>query len=181
MARTEVNRLAPGSTHAQAATSPGAGAIRRGKWMDVLLRCGMLVCLGIVAGVHLKLAPVYGLQSNDGIATGQLFLLQSLLCSVLGLGLFLPLLPALQRSGGKGSAAFRGLPAWTWRLAGVLSLGSLVAVVLSRSPGIPAVGPLPMMGPEGWYFEPQIAAVAAGVGVLLWLAWEIQHRQASRG
>ncbi len=112
----------------------------------LLARVVAVAALGVVAAVHLRLAPGYSLV-GDQVTQGDLFRAQALVCVLVALAMLLrPRRPV-------------------WAAAAVVALASLVAVVLTTYVAVPAIGPFPRVFEPIWYGEKVLAAVAAAAGL----------------
>jgi peptidoglycan/LPS O-acetylase OafA/YrhL len=113
----------------------------------LLVRLVAASALGVVAGVHLHLAPGYALL-GDQVTHGDLFRAQSAVAGVAALALVArPTRPV-------------------WLLAAAVGVASLLAVVVTVYVAAPAIGPLPRIFEPVWYAEKVLAAAAAGTACL---------------
>jgi hypothetical protein len=129
--------------------------------VPLVLRVLAAAGLGISAYVHLHLAARYGYPGT-----------------INGTDLF-------RAQGAAAAAAAVAVLAvdnpWVWRVAGVIGLVSLAAVLTSRYASVGAIGPLPDMTDHTWQPTPDkpLSAVAEGTVALLWLAREWLRRSRS--
>lgn len=115
----------------------------------IALRLLVAAALATDAAVHIYLAPRYQLANPGGIGQGNLFYLESAAAILAALYVLI-----------RGSR-----PAY---FAAFLVAGSaLVAVLVSRYIGIPAIGPFPALFEPVWFFAKALSAVAEGVGAAL--------------
>lgn len=112
----------------------------------VLARLITAAALGVVAGVHLYLAPRYAVV-GDTVTLRDLLLIQAAVAATSALAL-------LVRPG-----------RLVWLAAGAVGLASLSAVVVTVYVAVPAFGPLPRVFEPIWYVEKVVAALAAGTAV----------------
>lgn len=117
----------------------------------VLLRGLAAAALGVVAGVHLHLAPGYTLV-GDQVTQGGLFRVQAGLATAVALALLARPVRLV------------------WLAAATVGLGSVLAVVVTVYVAVPAIGPLPRIFEPIWYGEKVVAAVAAGAALVTSLA-----------
>lgn len=115
-----------------------------GGWGARVVVAGML---GVDAVVHGQLA-VQGWTGWRPVTRAQLFVLEST-AAVLAL-----------------VAVLVSARALVWVVAGLVLLGGLFAVVLTRYVDVPAVGPVPSMYEPLWYWQKTCSALAEGLGAL---------------
>jgi hypothetical protein len=106
-------------------------------WTVRLLGAG---CLAVSAYTHLHLASGY--DFGPAITLGQLFLVQGVVCAVLGLWLLLR----------------DSRPAWL--ISAAVMAASAAAVLMSSRTQLPAVGPLPGIYEPVWYAEKVVSAAS---------------------
>lgn len=127
----------------------------------LLARLVAATALAVVAGVHLHLAPSYGLV-GDQVTQGDLFRLQAAAAGVVALALVVR-------------------PTRTvWLAAAAVGVASLLAVVVTVYVAVPAIGPLPRIFEPVWYAEKALAAAAAGtasLAALLGLVLVVRQRR----
>ncbi len=119
----------------------------RNRATTVLLRALAAAALGVVAGVHLHLAPGYTLV-GDQVTQGGLFRVQAGVAALVALALLARPVRLV------------------WLAAAAVGLASLLAVVVTVYIAVPAIGPLPRIFEPIWYGEKVVAAVAAGTAAV---------------
>ena len=122
-----------------------AGTI--GRTTDLAARLLGVALLATSAYTHLHLARLYDI--GPPVTTGQLFIAQGVVTSVVALWLLV-----------RGSTA-------AWIVATLVMAASAAAVLASVRLQIPAIGPFPTIYEPLWYPEKVVSAVAEGAFVVL--------------
>lgn len=123
------------------AHAPAVGRLAPGV---VAVRLVAAAALGASAYLHITLAE--GPLAADGqVTVAGLFVAQAVVATAAALWVLL--------RGGR----------LAWAVAGVVGLGSLLALLASLYVDVPAFGPFPSIYEPGWYSDKAYAAVTAGV------------------
>jgi len=129
-------------------------------------RSTMLILRILIAGaliasavIHFQLAAGFQQAAPGGVGGGTLFRLQGGAAGLAGLFVLI-----------KGTRP-------SYRLATVVALASLVAVLAYRYIQIPAIGPIPSMYEPVWYTTKTITALAEGLALVLALTAYTLHRR----
>src|SRR5690606_3648622 len=117
--------------------------------LEPAVRLAVVLCLGVYAWVHLRVAPDMQVAAPGGLGGGTLFRVQAA-AAVLAAVLLLV----------TGSRV-------PYAVAGLVALSALGAVLRYSLVNVPALGPVPSMYDPTWSPDKVVSAVAEGLGVVL--------------
>jgi hypothetical protein len=62
---------------------------------------------------------------------------------------------------------------WAWLPAGLVSVGALLAVVVTTYVALPALGPLPSIHDPAWSGDKVVVVLATGAAIAAWVTREV--------